>query len=91
MVLNPASTTRRNPGPSWGYQLLRLFDRVVPEVIFRPMRAAGTLAAMVLLGERLSQSSRHVRQMTRRRVQILRLDGAELELGHQPPRASSHS
>jgi predicted LPLAT superfamily acyltransferase len=37
----------RNPGPSWGYQFLRLADRVLPEMIFRPMRVIGTAIAMV--------------------------------------------
>lgn len=36
----------RNPGPSWGYRFLRTADRVLPEFIYRPMRAIGTLIAM---------------------------------------------
>lgn len=39
------AVTQRNPGPSWGYQFLRLLDRVLPEAIYRPMRAAGTFVA----------------------------------------------
>lgn len=37
---------RRNPGPSWGYRFLRLCDRVLPEFIFRPLRAVGTAVAL---------------------------------------------
>jgi len=37
----------RNPGPSWGYQFLRIADRILPEFIFRPMRGIGTAVAMV--------------------------------------------
>jgi predicted LPLAT superfamily acyltransferase len=36
----------RNPGPSWGYHFLRLADRVLPEPLFRRLRAAGTWAAV---------------------------------------------
>jgi predicted LPLAT superfamily acyltransferase len=36
----------RNPGPSWGYQFLRIADRVLPEIIFRPLRGIGTAIAM---------------------------------------------
>lgn len=51
-------TTARNPGPSWGYQFLRAADRVLPEALFRPARAAGTLIAMAAMpGQR-----RHSRQ-----------------------------
>ncbi len=41
-----AGQPARNPGPSWGYQFLRLCDRVLPEPVFRPLRALGTLIAM---------------------------------------------
>lgn len=36
----------RNPGPSWGYHFLRGCDRVLPEAVFRPLRAIGTAIAM---------------------------------------------
>lgn len=39
-------TTRRNPGPAGGYRLLRALDRVLPEALYRPLRAFGTLVAM---------------------------------------------
>lgn len=42
----PAPLPSRNPGPSWGYQFLRLADRVLPEVVFRPLRALGTGIAL---------------------------------------------
>lgn len=37
---------QRNPGPDWGYGFLRLTDKIVPECIFRPVRALGTAIAM---------------------------------------------
>jgi predicted LPLAT superfamily acyltransferase len=52
MVVTPPSTNDRaagaprNPGPSWGFQFLRICDRVVPEVVYRPIRALGTAIAM---------------------------------------------
>jgi hypothetical protein len=42
---HPASPPR-NPGPSWGFQFLRISDRVLPEVVYRPFRALGTAVAM---------------------------------------------
>jgi len=52
MVVTPPSTNvraagaPRNPGPSWGFQFLRIGDRVLPEVVYRPLRALGTAIAM---------------------------------------------
>jgi predicted LPLAT superfamily acyltransferase len=49
-VSNPVADPRRgarNPGPSWGYRFLRLCDRLLPEVIFKPLRAIGTWVAML--------------------------------------------
>lgn len=43
----PVAVATRNPGPGWGYQFLRLLDRVVPETIYRPARAFGTAVAVV--------------------------------------------
>ncbi|HEY4989043.1 MAG TPA: hypothetical protein VII09_04510, partial [Opitutaceae bacterium] len=39
----------RNPGPSWGYRFLLLCDRVLPEALFRPLRAAGTWFAVAAM------------------------------------------
>ena len=46
--LSPARSPR-NPGPSWGYQFLRRADRVLPEIIFRPLRGLGTAVAMACM------------------------------------------
>lgn len=40
---------RRNPGPSWGFLLLRTIDRVLPEFLYRPLRACGTCGALLLM------------------------------------------
>jgi len=47
----------RNPGPRWGFQLLRLCDRVLPEFIFFPIRAIGI--AVAICG--MSSQRRHSR------------------------------
>ena len=48
----------RNPGPSWGYRFLRLADKVLPEAVYRPARAAGTLIAMA----GMARQRRHSRE-----------------------------
>jgi predicted LPLAT superfamily acyltransferase len=45
----PAPAAPRNPGPSWGYGFLRACDRVLPEKIFRPLRALGTGVAVAAM------------------------------------------
>jgi len=52
---------RRNPGPSWGYQFLRATDRVLPEFVFKPLRAIGTAVAMA----GMSRERRHSRTYLR--------------------------
>lgn len=43
----------RNPGPSWGFHFLRFADRVLPEVIYRPLRGVGTFVGwMFMPGQR---------------------------------------
>lgn len=51
----------RNPGPGWGYQFLRITDFVLPEVLFRPLRAIGT--AIAVFGMR--KQRRHSREYLR--------------------------
>ncbi|HVW21967.1 MAG TPA: hypothetical protein VHC86_12205 [Opitutaceae bacterium] len=47
----------RNPGPSWGYPFLRACDRVLPEALFRPLRAAGTAVAVLAMPRQRRHSS----------------------------------
>ena len=51
----------RNPGPSWGLRFLRIADLALPEAVFRPLRAAGTWAALALMApqRRASRSYLH--------------------------------
>ncbi len=53
-----AAPARRNPGPGWGYRFLRAADRVLPERVYRPLRALGTLVAMA----RMPAERRHSRE-----------------------------
>ena len=39
----------RNPGPSWGFGFLRLCDRLIPEFLFKPLRALGTAVALAFM------------------------------------------
>lgn len=49
-VTHPSLPTQpRNPGPSWGYRFLRFCDRLLPEVIFKPLRALGTWVAVLMM------------------------------------------
>ncbi len=44
-----AARARRNPGPDWGYAVLRLADRILPEWICRPLRMLGTWVAVAAM------------------------------------------
>jgi len=39
----------RNPGPSWGFRFLLICDRILPEMLFKPLRVAGTWVAMLAM------------------------------------------
>jgi predicted LPLAT superfamily acyltransferase len=51
----------RNPGPSGGYRFLRLSDRVLPEPLFRPLRAAGTWIAVAAMPKERRASRDYLR------------------------------
>ena len=44
-----ANPPKRNPGPSWGYGFLQWADRLLPEILFKPLRAVGTVIAMACM------------------------------------------
>jgi predicted LPLAT superfamily acyltransferase len=54
LVMNsPPPNLPSNPGPRWGYRFLCACDRVLPEGIFRPVRALGTwIAAAAMPAQR---------------------------------------
>jgi predicted LPLAT superfamily acyltransferase len=62
MALTPTRAGEiRNPGPSWGYRFLRIADRALPEGLFRPLRAAGTWAAVLVMPRQRACSRRYLR------------------------------
>lgn len=61
------SRTPRNPGPSWGYRFLRGCDRVLPEVLYRPLRAVGTAVAMLGMPSQRRHSREYLTAITGKR------------------------
>lgn len=51
----------KNPGPPWGYRFLRLCDRILPEVFFKPLRAGGTFVALAFMGAQRRHSREYLR------------------------------
>ena len=66
-----ASTAARNPGPSWGYACMRLWDRVVPEVIYRPCRAIGTWIALANMPAQRRHSRAYLRVVLGREPRLI--------------------
>ena len=60
-VLTKSPGAPRNPGPSWGYGFLRNAARVIPEAVFRPMRAAGTWVAVGVMPVQRRASREYLR------------------------------
>jgi predicted LPLAT superfamily acyltransferase len=56
----------RNPGPSWGYRFLRTADRLIPEALFRPLRAAGTWIAVAAMPAQRAHSKAYLRTILAR-------------------------
>ncbi|MCF3651478.1 hypothetical protein [Synoicihabitans lomoniglobus] len=50
----------RNPGPGWGYRFLLLCDRCLPEIVFRPLRGAGTFVALLFMPAQRAHSQTYL-------------------------------
>jgi predicted LPLAT superfamily acyltransferase len=61
----------RNPGPPWGYLFLRACDRVLPEAIFKPLRALGTWIALVFMPSQRRFSRAYLATVLPRRPTLL--------------------
>ncbi len=61
----------RNPGPSWGYRFLRTCDRIVPEALFRPVRALGTWIALANMPAQRRHSREYLRLVLGREPSLL--------------------
>ena len=70
-VQSPHASSPRNPGPSWGYQFLRIADRVLPEIIFRPMRGIGTAIAMAGMRAERRYSREYLSLVLRRKPKLI--------------------
>ena len=51
----------RNPGPGWGFRFLRACDRMLPEAIFRPLRALGTWVGLAFMPAQRGHSRDYLR------------------------------
>ena len=56
----------RNPGPSWGYQFIRGCDAILPEFLFRPLRAFGTGIALLGMPAQRANSRAYLAALTGR-------------------------
>ncbi len=61
-----AAAPARNPGPSWGYRFLCACDAVLPEVVFRPLRALGTWVALANMPAQRAHSRAYLKAVTGR-------------------------
>jgi predicted LPLAT superfamily acyltransferase len=61
----------RNPGPGWGYRFIRTCDRVLPEVLFRPLRAIGTWVALAGMPTQRRHSREYLRVALGRRPTLV--------------------
>lgn len=61
LAVDSVAPSGRNPGPSWGFRFLRACDRVLPEPIYRPLRALGTLVSVGLMHEERRYSREYLR------------------------------
>lgn len=53
--------TARNPGPCWGYHFLRSCDHLLPKLIFKLLRAAGTWIALACMPSQRQHSRDYLR------------------------------
>jgi predicted LPLAT superfamily acyltransferase len=70
MAVSPPAQPPRNPGPSWGYRFLRTADCVLPEWIYRPLRAFGTLIALANMPEQRRHSRAYLETVLGRRARF---------------------
>ncbi|MFY9923213.1 MAG: hypothetical protein WAK51_01920 [Opitutaceae bacterium] len=69
--MNPPSHPKaRNPGPPWGYRFLGLCDRLLPEPVYRPLRAAGTWIALPMMPLQRQRSRAYLRAALNREPRI---------------------
>lgn len=54
------NTETRNPGPAWGFRFIRFLDRFLPGALFRPILAAGTWIAVLVMRRQRTYSREYL-------------------------------
>ncbi|MEO7599718.1 MAG: hypothetical protein ABIV50_12345 [Opitutus sp.] len=63
-------STRRNPGPTWSYELLRWMDRWLPVFVLTPTLVVGTGISLIVLGKQRRSSREYLAAVLGRRVRL---------------------
>jgi predicted LPLAT superfamily acyltransferase len=63
----------RNPGPSGGYRLIRFLDRILPEFLYRPLRAAGTWVSVAAMPIQRRHSREYLRAILGREPSLVEI------------------
>ena len=70
MSFEPVAHTLRNPGPSWGYDLFRCIDGLLPKALLTPLFGLGAWAAVVVLPKQRRHSRAYLSTMFGRRARL---------------------
>lgn len=70
---NAPAPAQRNPGPSWGYRVIRLCDQLLPELLFRPLRAAGTWVSVACMPTQRKHSRDYLRIVLGREPHLIEI------------------
>jgi predicted LPLAT superfamily acyltransferase len=70
MSFAPIAHTLRNPGPSWGYDLLRRVDDLVPNAVLNPLFGLGTWIAVAVLPRQRGHSRVYLSTIFGRRARL---------------------
>jgi predicted LPLAT superfamily acyltransferase len=70
MSFAPVVQTLRNPGPSWGYNLLRRIDGLLPDALLNPLVGLGAWVAVAVLPKQRGYSRAYLSTMFGRRAHL---------------------
>ncbi|MEO7413865.1 MAG: hypothetical protein ABIZ81_10950 [Opitutaceae bacterium] len=70
MSFEPIARTLRNPGPSWGYELLRWINALLPRTLLTLVCGLGTGIAVLVLPKQRSQSREYLSALFGRRARL---------------------
>lgn len=68
-----SATPPRNPGPRWGYRFISFLDRILPEFIYRPLRAAGTWVSVAVMPVQRRHSRAYLRVVLTREPRLIEI------------------